>query len=177
MNPRPPGYEPGELPDCSTPRRWPELYHRYDPRISLLTGISLLIFVVALVGSLAVLVVRALRTWRAFRSFGRAATTALDDVARAGSATEARAAAMTERTERLTQAVEHLQHSLERLAILRAATNEFRSDFLFSYRPTPGTVLFFGYGASLTEPDAFRFQNLRRTSDGFFLKASYLFRM
>ena len=21
MNPRPPGYEPGELPDCSTPRR------------------------------------------------------------------------------------------------------------------------------------------------------------
>ena len=22
MNPRPPGYEPGELPDCSTPRRW-----------------------------------------------------------------------------------------------------------------------------------------------------------
>src|SRR5437899_8938328 len=58
-----------------------------------------------------------------------------------------------------------------------AATNELRSDFLFSYRPTPGTVLFFGYGASLTEPDAFRFQNLRRTSDGFFLKASYLFRM
>ncbi|HEY6208563.1 MAG TPA: DUF5916 domain-containing protein [Gemmatimonadales bacterium] len=58
-----------------------------------------------------------------------------------------------------------------------AATNELRSDFLFSYRPTPGTVLFFGYGASLTEPDAFQFQNLRRTSDGFFLKASYLFRM
>ena len=58
-----------------------------------------------------------------------------------------------------------------------AATNELRSDLLFSYRPTPGTVLFFGYGASLTEPDAFRFQNLRRTSDGFFLKASYLFRM
>jgi len=58
-----------------------------------------------------------------------------------------------------------------------AATNELRSDFLFSYRPTPGTVLFFGYGASLTESDAFQFQNLRRTSDGFFLKASYLFRM
>ena len=25
MNPRPPGYEPGELPDCSTPRRFPLL--------------------------------------------------------------------------------------------------------------------------------------------------------
>jgi hypothetical protein len=23
LNPRPPGYEPGELPDCSTPRRFP----------------------------------------------------------------------------------------------------------------------------------------------------------
>lgn len=55
--------------------------------------------------------------------------------------------------------------------------NNFRSDFLFSYRPTPGTVLFLGYGASLTEPDAFRFQGLHRTGDGFFLKGSYLFRL
>lgn len=55
--------------------------------------------------------------------------------------------------------------------------NTFRSDFLFSYRPTPGTVLFLGYGASLTEPDAFRFQGLHRTGDGFFVKGSYLFRL
>jgi hypothetical protein len=55
--------------------------------------------------------------------------------------------------------------------------NNFRSDFLFSYRPTPGTVLFIGYGASLEERDAFRFQQLRRTGDGFFIKGSYLFRM
>jgi len=32
---------------------------------------------------------------------------------------------------------------------------------------------FFGYGSSLTEADAFRFQNLTRTSNGFFLKLSY----
>ena len=55
--------------------------------------------------------------------------------------------------------------------------NDFRNDLLFSYRPTPGTVLFLGYGASLYEPDAFRFQGLRRTADGFFIKGSYLFRM
>ncbi len=55
--------------------------------------------------------------------------------------------------------------------------NSFRSDFLFSYRPTPGTVLFLGYGTSLVEQDAFRFQNLRRTGDGFFIKGSYLFRL
>ncbi len=56
-------------------------------------------------------------------------------------------------------------------------TTDFRNDFLFSYRPTLGTVLFFGYGASLTEADPFSFRHLSRTGDGFFLKASYLFRM
>jgi hypothetical protein len=47
---------------------------------------------------------------------------------------------------------------------------------LFSYRPNPGTVLFLGYGASLTEDASFRFRDLRRTEDGIFVKASYLFR-
>ncbi len=55
--------------------------------------------------------------------------------------------------------------------------NDFRNDWLFSYRPIPGTLILFGYGASLTEPEAFRFENLSRTSDGFFLKVSYLYRM
>jgi hypothetical protein len=54
--------------------------------------------------------------------------------------------------------------------------NDFRSDVLFSYRPNPGTVLFLGYGASLTEDASFRFRDLRRTEDGIFVKASYLFR-
>lgn len=54
--------------------------------------------------------------------------------------------------------------------------NDFRVDWLFSYRPTPGTVFFFGYGSSLDEPNSFRFRNLERTSDGFFVKLSYLFR-
>ncbi|HET7790891.1 MAG TPA: DUF5916 domain-containing protein [Gemmatimonadales bacterium] len=56
-------------------------------------------------------------------------------------------------------------------------SNAFRNDVLFSYRPVPGTVIFLGYGASLTEPRDFRFESLTRSSDGFFLKASYLFRM
>src|SRR6267378_1133927 len=59
----------------------------------------------------------------------------------------------------------------------RNTNTEFRNDFLFSYRPTPGTVLFLGYGASLNEPDAFQFRNLQRVSDGFFVKLSYLFRV
>jgi len=55
--------------------------------------------------------------------------------------------------------------------------NDLRLDLLFSYRPTPGTVFYFGYGSSITEPEAFTFRDLERVSDGFFLKLSYLFRV
>jgi hypothetical protein len=60
---------------------------------------------------------------------------------------------------------------------LGTASNALRVDWLFSYRPTPGTVVFAGYGSGLEEPDAFRFRQLRRVTDGFFLKLSYLFRV
>ncbi|MGH9220873.1 MAG: DUF5916 domain-containing protein, partial [Vicinamibacterales bacterium] len=54
----------------------------------------------------------------------------------------------------------------------------FRADWLFSYQPTPGTVLFAGYGNTLaTAEDDPRQAPLRRTADGFFLKISYLFRL
>jgi len=59
----------------------------------------------------------------------------------------------------------------------RTVSNALRVDWLFSYQPNPGTVIFAGYGSSLTEPDAYTFQNLRRVNDGFFVKLSYLFRM
>jgi hypothetical protein len=57
-------------------------------------------------------------------------------------------------------------------------TRSFRNDWLFSYQPRPGTVLFAGYGNTLSNPgtDQLR-RDLRRTRDGFFLKLSYLFRM
>jgi hypothetical protein len=58
-----------------------------------------------------------------------------------------------------------------------ATVADFRNDFLFSYKPTPGTVIFLGYGTSLTEPNALRFSHLTRANDGFFFKGSYLFRM
>jgi len=56
-------------------------------------------------------------------------------------------------------------------------TNSIRVDWLFAYQPVPGTVFFAGYGNSSTEPTSFRFQPLRRTDDGFFVKLSYLFRL
>jgi hypothetical protein len=59
----------------------------------------------------------------------------------------------------------------------RRSSNGFRADWLFSYRPNPGTVVFLGYGSSLIEDRELRFRGLRRTSDGFFVKLSYLFRV
>jgi len=56
-------------------------------------------------------------------------------------------------------------------------SNEFRTDWLFSYRPTPGTLVYFGYGATMDEPGERRFRELSRTADGFFAKVSYLFRI
>jgi hypothetical protein len=55
--------------------------------------------------------------------------------------------------------------------------NEFSTDWLFSYRPVPGTLVYLGYGSTLNEPREFRFQDLQRTRDGFFGKISYLFRL
>jgi hypothetical protein len=54
--------------------------------------------------------------------------------------------------------------------------NAMRVDWLFSYRPSPGTVIFAGYGTDLEEPRAFRFREVSRTTDQFFVKLSYLFR-
>jgi hypothetical protein len=58
-----------------------------------------------------------------------------------------------------------------------------RGDYLLSYKPTPGTVMFLGYGSTAVGlPDVdpalrFNWQPLRRTSDYLFAKVSYLFRM
>ena len=55
--------------------------------------------------------------------------------------------------------------------------NDLRVDWLFSYQPTPGTVMFAGYGSSYDGEEHLRFREMNRTDDGFFVKLSYLFRM
>ncbi|MDB4881093.1 MAG: hypothetical protein JWL60_2539 [Gemmatimonadetes bacterium] len=73
-----------------------------------------------------------------------------------------------------------------RLTSPRTSTS-FRGDFLFSYQPDPGTVVFVGYGAgysdrrTLAEPFEFPrslgFRGFDRTENALFVKASYLFRL
>jgi hypothetical protein len=53
-------------------------------------------------------------------------------------------------------------------------SNNVSASFLFSYQPTPGTVVFVGYGGAYAEPWAFNFTGLTRTNDNFFIKVSYL---
>jgi hypothetical protein len=60
---------------------------------------------------------------------------------------------------------------------LGGQANRVRAEFLFSFQPEPGTVFFLGYGGGFEEPERFQFNNLQRTSNSFFLKASYLFRL
>jgi hypothetical protein len=54
--------------------------------------------------------------------------------------------------------------------------NALRLDWLVSYTPSPGTVMYLGYGSSLIEPEAFAFRGLHRLRDQFFAKLTYLFR-
>ncbi|TAK13800.1 MAG: hypothetical protein EPO35_09990 [Acidobacteria bacterium] len=61
-----------------------------------------------------------------------------------------------------------------------AAEQRFRGlrvDWLASFKPTPGTVAFFGYGSSLERNRAlYGTDSLERTSDGFFVKLAYQLR-
>ncbi len=52
-----------------------------------------------------------------------------------------------------------------------------RTDLLFSFEPTPGTVAFFGYGAGLEQnPAVYGTRDFERSTDGFFVKLAYQFR-
>lgn len=51
-----------------------------------------------------------------------------------------------------------------------------RADWLLSYLPSPGTVVFFGYGSALDATPTMRPGDAQRTGDGAFVKVSYLFR-
>src|SRR5882724_1630983 len=72
LNLRPPGYEPGELPDCSTPRRGADC----STAVTILPVnwpiyAALAVGFLAVAGGLVFLTVRALDAWRAFKRLRR----------------------------------------------------------------------------------------------------------
>jgi hypothetical protein len=57
------------------------------------------------------------------------------------------------------------------------SSDQMRMDWLFSYRPSPGTLVYFGYGSTLDDVGQQRFRSFERQFDGFFAKVSYLVRV
>ena len=54
---------------------------------------------------------------------------------------------------------------------------EMRYDFLVSYEPSPGTIVYAGWSRLLEGPVTYRYGQLSPVSEGLFLKVSYLFRL
>lgn len=65
----------------------------------------------------------------------------------------------------------------KRSLALATADNRLRTEFLFSFQPVPGTVFFAGYSGGYDGVARYQFNDLTQTNNGFFLKASYLFRL
>jgi hypothetical protein len=58
---------------------------------------------------------------------------------------------------------------------LRSDSQGATIDWLFSYRPTPGTLVYVGYGTAMDDVGQQRFRSFERQFDGFFAKLSYRF--
>lgn len=54
---------------------------------------------------------------------------------------------------------------------------EMRYDFLVSYEPSPGTIVYAGFSRLLEGPETYRYSRLSPANEGLFLKVSYLFRL
>jgi hypothetical protein len=52
-----------------------------------------------------------------------------------------------------------------------------RADVLVSYLPSPGTVVYLGYGTGVDATETMRPVDVQRTTDGAFVKFSYLYRV
>ena len=130
MNLRPPGYEPGELPDCSTPRRGPDcstlvtLVSMWDWAI----WAALILVALAGVAALALLFVRVREAWRSFNEMRRTMIRGLDELAASAEAVAEKAAA-AEDTAELEETLGRLRVTLARLAVLRAALDEAQVTF------------------------------------------------
>src|SRR5665213_108195 len=72
--------------------------------MALLTWISLLFLVVALVGSIAVAASRGLRAWRTFKRFSKTTSVAIEAVLETAAEAEQHAVAFTEGTQKLSAA-------------------------------------------------------------------------
>ena len=121
MNLRPPGYEPGELPDCSTPRR-----ERHDSTAVSLVLVALLVAIFAPIGGIAYAVRKGLQLFRDLRGFFRAQGEALESLSRS---LELLSNHEPPDTKRLSVSVDRLAASRERLSVELGALSRVREQW------------------------------------------------
>ena len=119
MNLRPPGYEPGELPDCSTPRR-----ERQYTTVDVLFWAALGFLLAAILVGTPFVVIRAWRAWRAFVSLALVAAAGAELLAARGELATAKADRVTRKLDELQAALGRLERSTARGRVLVDATNE-----------------------------------------------------
>ena len=126
MNLRPPGYEPGELPGCSTPRRCGHFSTlvRLLPMWDWAIWAALILVAVAGIASFTLLVQRSLRAWRAFKDTGGEMLRGLDDFTAKAEQVASKIAAAGDGTVEVQESLARLRVSLARLAVLREALDE-----------------------------------------------------
>jgi hypothetical protein len=95
--------------------------------MALLTWISLVFLVVAVVGSIAFAASRGLHAWRTFKRFSRTTSAAIAGVLETAAEAEQHAVAFTEGGEKLSAALARLEQSRAELAVIQAAATEARS--------------------------------------------------
>ena len=120
MNLRPPGYEPGELPDCSTPRRERKDSIRPMPWW---TWVSLAFFA-AVVLAASVVALLALRSLSRLQTVGERLQAAFEDLALKSEELERRATHASSRVESVEPHFEHLRESLDRFSVLTWAIGD-----------------------------------------------------
>ena len=124
MNLRPPGYEPGELPDCSTPRR------RHKDSITSMpwwTWLALGIFALALVAT-AIFAVYAIGKVRRAEAVAERLQARLDELAHTAEVVERRMAHAQARAEELERERTRLEVSFDRLSVLTWALSDARKN-------------------------------------------------
>ena len=121
MNPRPPGYEPGELPGCSTPRRGGQ-YTSVDAFFWAALGF----LIVAAVGGAVYVGMRAWRAWVVFTSFAAGGLAGAEALAVRAEQLGTHAERTSGKADELAAAVERLQRSLRRAKVLVDATADIR---------------------------------------------------
>jgi hypothetical protein len=119
LNLRPPGYEPGELPDCSTPRR-----ERQYTTVSAVFWAALGFLVVATVAGAAYVGVRAWRAWQAFVSLAVVGAAGLDLLIARSEALTTKAERVAAGAEELEAALAGLERSTTRGRVVVAAVDE-----------------------------------------------------